>query len=157
MLAETVRSSTDGLVIAAVTAGAGFYGEVNTRPSGRVFAWLFRCKHSVSTGCLHYSAISEPRELYDDRTLLESYYSIGIETISSEQVEISIHRTAEEAESAAGRIAEFLKQEPGGRRIGVRGGAADPVENHLHPGFCWVLAGDIHRFRVCGSWELSRQ
>jgi len=59
--------------------------------------------------------------IYDDGTLLESYYSAGVQSIRGEQIDISTpHSTAEQALKAATRIANVLNQAPGQTPIEVR-------------------------------------
>lgn len=57
----------------------------------------------------------------DDGTLLESYFSVGVESIKGLQVEISYpHNSAGEAMQLANQVASKLNQLPGARLIEVQ-------------------------------------
>ena len=58
---------------------------------------------------------------YDDGTVLESYYSVGVETIDGEQIDMSQpHNTAQDAMLLANQVADVLNQSPGRNPIEVR-------------------------------------
>jgi hypothetical protein len=57
----------------------------------------------------------------DDGTLIESYFSVGVESMEGRQIEISYpHQSASEAMQLANEIARQLNQSPGGRLIEVQ-------------------------------------
>lgn len=59
--------------------------------------------------------------IYDEGTLLESYYAAGVEAVDGQQIEFSApHDTLEAAFGAANQIADVLNRKPGQERIEVR-------------------------------------
>ncbi len=79
----------------------------------RVIIWPFfvRLPQRVKRENIRHCYLRQV-DIYDDGALLEEYYSVGIETLDGEAVEISApHDTAEEALAVANRIAPLLRVE----------------------------------------------
>jgi hypothetical protein len=75
-------------------------------------------------------------DTYDDGTVLERYYSAGIETLQGEQVDLSSpHNTADEAMHVANQVAHVLNQQPGRTHVQVREVAQVPERREI----LWTL------------------
>lgn len=86
-----------------------------------------RLKHSQLRHCYIRNI-----DTYDEGTLLEKYYSVGVETVKGEQIDISSpHSTAEEATLVAEQVARVLNQSPGRTPIPVRHVPQIPAQTEL--------------------------
>jgi len=111
---------------------------VVTAQGVRVSVWPFRVgpprrvKHDNIRHCYIRKITT-----YDDGTVLESYYSVGVEAIDGEQIDISHpHNTAVEAMLLANQITHVLNEWPGRSPIEVRQVAQIPEKRET----LWTLA-----------------
>jgi hypothetical protein len=95
---------------------------VQVTPMGlSVSVWPFvvRQPRRLTRDQVHFCYIRNVRN-YDDGTLLESYYSAGVQSLSGEQIDASTpHSTAQEATQVANRMADILNQSSTGSHIEV--------------------------------------
>jgi hypothetical protein len=108
-------------------------------PEGvRVSVWpfLIRLPRRVKHDRVRHCYIRQV-DISDEGTVLERYYSAGVETLDGEQIDISNpHNTAEEALLLANQVAHVLNQWPGRSPVEVRQVAQIPEQKEV----LWVLA-----------------
>jgi len=108
-------------------------------PQGvRVSMWPFlvRLPRRVKRDNIRHCYIRQV-DTYDEGTILERYYSTGVETLDGEQIDISHpHNTAEEAMLLANQVANVLNQRPGRSPVEVRKVAQIPEKREV----LWTLA-----------------